>query len=69
MLSIDVTQINYSLYGAVKKLIELYNNKLERLKKLKLILNIDSDTSNIVIDSLTSNIAINSDSSNIVIDI
>jgi hypothetical protein len=27
MLSIDITQINYSLYGAVKKLIEMYNEK------------------------------------------
>jgi len=49
---LDITQINYSLYGAVKKLIELYNNKLEHLKKLKLLLNIDSDTSNIVIDNI-----------------
>jgi hypothetical protein len=65
MLSIDIAQINYSLYGAVKKLIELYNNKLERLKKLKRLLNIDNDTSNIVIDSNTNNINIYGNTSNI----
>jgi len=65
MLSIDIAQINYSLYGAVKKLIELYNNKLERLKKLKCLLNIDNDTSNIVIDSNTNNINIYGNTSNI----
>jgi len=51
MLSIDITQINYSLYGSVKKLIEMYNYKKERLKKLKFLLNIDSASSNIAIDS------------------
>jgi len=65
MLSIDIAQINYSLYGAVKKLIELYNNKLERLKKLKRLLNIDNDTSNIVIDSNINNINIYGNTSNI----
>jgi hypothetical protein len=68
MLSIDITQINYSLYGTVKKLIEMYNYKKERLKKLKFLLNIDSASSNIAIDSDSSNIAIDSDSSNIAID-
>ena len=47
MLSIDITQINYSLYGTVKKLIEMYNYKKERLNKLKFLLNIDSSSSNI----------------------
>jgi hypothetical protein len=56
MLSIDITQINYSLYGAVKKLIEMYNYKKERLNKLKFLLNIDSASSNIAIDSASSNI-------------
>jgi hypothetical protein len=68
MLSIDVTQINYSLYGAVKKLMEMYSDKKERLQKLKYLLNISDsyaiDTSNILID--TSNISI--DTSNISID-
>ena len=65
MLSIDITQINYSLYGAVKKLIEMYNNKKERLKKLKYLLNVpDSEVNNVVID--TSNVVI--DTSNVVID-
>jgi len=76
LLSIDITQINYSLYGAVKKLIELSENKEDclnkliemnedkkkRIKRLKTLLNID--TSNISID--TSNL--NSTSSNIQID-
>ena len=68
LLTIDITQINYSLYGAVKKLMEMYNDKKARLKKLQYLLNIESDTSNIVIDSDTSNIVIDSDTSNIVID-
>jgi hypothetical protein len=72
LLSIDVSQINYSLYGAVKKLIEINNEKDERiktlgyqLKTLETFLNIAVDTSsNVVVD--TSNILI--DTSNIVID-
>ena len=66
--SIDVSQINYSLYGAVKKLIEIINEDEEKIKKIENTLNIDIDTtltSNIdIIDStLTSNI--DSTSSNI----
>jgi len=61
MLSIDVTQINYSLYGAVKKLMEMYSDKKERLQKLKYLLNISDsyaiDTSNLL--DTTSNISIN----------
>jgi hypothetical protein len=59
MLSIDIAQINYSLYGAVKKLIEMCNDKNLRLKNLGYILknmtsNIDINTtapSNIAIDN------------------
>jgi hypothetical protein len=78
MLSIDITQINYSLYGTVKKLMEMYNNKNERLKRLKYLLNIDNSsnletdsntTSNIVIESNTSNLETDSNTtSNIVIE-
>ena len=54
LLTIDITQINYSLYGTVKKLMEMYNEKKERLKKIKYLLNIDSssevNTSNIAVD-------------------
>ena len=68
LLTIDITQINYSLYGTVKKLMEMYNDKKERLKKLKYLLNIDSgsevNTSNLVVD--TSNLVM--DTSNIVVD-
>ena len=54
--SIDITQINYTLYGAVKKLIEIINDDEEKIKKLESILNIDIDkmlTSNIDIDSIS----------------
>jgi len=71
LLSIDVSQINYSLYGAVKKLIEINNEKDKRiktldyqLKTLEAFLNIAVDTSNITLD--TSNITL--DTSNIIID-
>jgi hypothetical protein len=72
LLSIDVTQINYSLYGAVKKLIEINNEKDKRIKtldyQLKILeafLNISVDTSNnILLD--TSNISV--DTSNILLD-
>jgi hypothetical protein len=71
LLSIDVSQINYSLYGAVKKLIEINNEKDKRiktldyqLKTLETYLNITLDTSNIALD--TSNIAL--DTSNIALD-
>ena len=46
MLSIDIAQINYSLYGAVKKLIEMCNDKKQRLKKLEYLF---ETTSNIAI--------------------
>jgi hypothetical protein len=61
LLSIDISQINYSLYGAVKKLIEIDKNKEERIKKMEYLLNIDTPpTSNIDIniDILSSNITI-----------
>jgi hypothetical protein len=57
LLSIDVSQINYALYGTVKKLIEINNNKELRLKKLECLLNVESDsegTSNVVIDDVIS---------------
>jgi hypothetical protein len=63
LLSIDVAQINYSLYGAVKKLIEININKELRLKKLECLLNIESDggssSSNVVVeDTMSSNVVI-----------
>jgi len=62
LLSIDITQINYSLYGAVKKLIMMNEDTDFRIKRLETLLNID--TCNISID--TSNISI--DTSQIVLD-
>jgi hypothetical protein len=78
LLSIDITQINYSLYGAVKKLIAIDKDKENRInklieinednevyiKRLETLLNIDIDTSNLSID--TSNLSI--DTSNLPID-
>ena len=81
LLSIDITQINYSLYGAVKKLIEINIEKdiriitlNNRIKILKNLLNITDDayTSNIILgndsgitDNLTSNLVIDVNTSNI----
>ena len=74
LLSIDITQINYSLYGAVKKLMKMNDDKDRRIKRLETLLNIEDapiDTSNLSIDTSnlsidTSNIAL--DTSNIAID-
>jgi len=77
LLSIDVSQINYSLYGAVKKLIEINKEDKEklasldnRIKTITNFLNISFDASDIVID--TSNLLDTSNmldtSSNIAID-
>jgi hypothetical protein len=72
LLSIDITQINYSLYGAVKKLIKInenYETKMEtfdrRLKTIETALNIVTEpaTSNITVDIIepaTSNIIVES---------
>jgi hypothetical protein len=35
ILSIDITQINYTLYGAVKRLMEKYKEKMARLERLE----------------------------------
>ena len=50
LLSIDISQINYSLYGAIKKLIEIYNNVDKRIDALEKILNIEEE---LVIDIST----------------
>jgi hypothetical protein len=69
MLSIDVTQINYSLYGAVKKLMEMYNDIEKQISLFENILNIDNTIVNVPIDTITSNIAIDTLTSNITLDI
>ena len=51
MLSIDISQINYSLYGAVKKLIEMCNDKKLRLKKVEYLF---ENTINVNIEDTTS---------------
>jgi hypothetical protein len=54
MLSIEVGQINYALYGAVKKLIKMNNDKELRLKRLEDLLNIRREThSNLLINTIT----------------
>jgi hypothetical protein len=54
MLSIDIGQINYALYGAAKKLIKMNNDKELRLKRLEDLLNIRREThSNLLIDTIT----------------
>jgi hypothetical protein len=77
LLSIDISQINYSLYGAVKKLIEINNDKDNRLKALddelktiETILNITPTTSNLetVIISMTSNVILEEMTSNVVLE-
>ena len=56
LLSIDVSQINYSLYGAVKKLIEINNEKDARLKSLDDELETLETLLNLVADASTSNL-------------
>ena len=60
LLTIDIAQINYSLYGAVKKLMEIDNKKEKRLKNIERLLNIvsiDTTTSNLTnTDTTTSNL-------------
>ena len=70
MLSIDITQINYSLYGAVKKLIEIDNNKDMRLKMIEYLVNIDK-TSNVILEdtSMTSNVILDTSmTSNVILE-
>jgi hypothetical protein len=66
LLSIDISQINYSLYGSVKKLIDMYNDIEKRVEALEKILNIENNsniniqetlvtTSNLNIDIFASN--------------
>ena len=55
LLSIDITQINYTLFGSVKRLIELIKNKITRLEKLENIIN-NRETSNLLLEVSTSNL-------------
>uniref|UniRef100_A0A6C0KAH9 Peptidase S74 domain-containing protein n=1 Tax=viral metagenome TaxID=1070528 RepID=A0A6C0KAH9_9ZZZZ len=65
LLSIDVSQINYSLYGTVKKLIEINKEKDKRIKTLGYQLKTLETFLNITVDT-SSNIAL--DTSNITLD-
>jgi hypothetical protein len=60
LLTIDITQINYSLYGAVKKLMEMYNDIENQISIVEKLLNIDTsitNTSNLIeTDISTSNL-------------
>ena len=80
LLSIDITQINYSLYGAVKKLIKINKDQEtkfdifdRRLKTIETALNIVTEpiTSNIIVEPITSNITVETVepiTSNIIVD-
>ena len=74
LLSIDISQINYSLYGTVRKLIELDKKKEARIKKMEYLLNIDTPpiiTSNITVDipeATTQSNIIYTNSNNIIFD-
>jgi hypothetical protein len=62
LLSIDISQINYTLYGSVKKLIDMYNDIEKRVDTLEKILNIENDLHIVLpdISKKTSNSNINS---------
>ena len=69
LLTIDISQINYSLYGTVKKLIEIDNNKESRLKKIENILIMDTTTSNVIMNTTTSNVIMDTTTiSNVIMD-
>jgi hypothetical protein len=57
LLSIDITQINYTLFGSVKRLIELIKNKINRLEILENIIN-NRETSNLLLEVTTSNLIV-----------
>ena len=59
LLSIDIGQINYTLYGAVKKLMEINKDKEMRLKRLENLLNVVCETSNLSIDTINPTIETN----------
>jgi len=63
LLSIDITQINYSLYGAVKKLIEINIEKDIRIITLNNRIKILKNLLNITYDAYTSNIVLSDESS------
>ena len=64
LLSIDITQINYTLFGSVKRLIELIKNKITRLEKLENIIN-NRETSNLLLEVNTSNLLLEVNTSNL----
>jgi hydroxymethylpyrimidine pyrophosphatase-like HAD family hydrolase len=64
LLSIDISQINYTLYGSVKKLIDMYNDIEKRVDALEKILNIENDL-HIVLPDISSTHNLNINSANI----
>ena len=67
ILSLNTTQIKYTLYGAVKKLIEKVENIESKVNILydKIFIKPEIDTSNLEITSDTSNLEISNDTSNL----
>ena len=75
LLSIDITQINYSLYGAVKKLIKINKDQEtkfdtfdRRLKTIETVLNIVTEPVELAEEPITSNIIIEPATSNLIIE-
>ena len=66
LLSIDLTQINYTLFGSVKRLIQLINDKMQRLEKLENIIN-NSTTSNLLLEEFR-DISLSVTSSNLTVE-
>ena len=52
LLTIDITQINYSLYGTVKKLMEMYNDIENQISIVENLLNIDASSITTTSDNL-----------------
>ena len=67
ILTLNTTQIKYTLYGAVKKLIEKVENIESKVNILydKIFIKPEIDTSNLEISSDTSNLEISNDTSNL----
>jgi len=65
MLSIDIGQINFTLYGAVKKLMEINKDKELRLKRLECLLNVEDSGSEAVVDNMVIDSDVLIDSSNL----
>jgi hypothetical protein len=73
MLSIDITQINYTLYGAVRRLMEKGEEMDRRIERMERIgggvSEVDGMVSEVIEDTISSNVVVSEDtiSSNVVV--